>query len=51
MSAEVSCAMYLYRPMVEEENPAVVIDEDPVVLLSVNPRTTVCLKTRRIEEK
>ncbi len=34
----------------EEESPAVVIDEDPVVLLSPNPRTTLRLKTRRTEE-
>ncbi|KAK2876827.1 hypothetical protein Q8A67_020923 [Cirrhinus molitorella] len=51
MSAEVVCVMYHYRPMVEEENPAVVIDEDPVVLLSVNPRTPLCLKVRRTEEE
>lgn len=51
MSAEFSCVMYYYRPMVEEESPAVVIDEDPVVLLSANPRTTLRLKTRRTEEE
>ncbi len=36
--------------MVDEESPAVVIDEDPDVLLSANPRTTLRLKTRRTEE-
>ncbi len=33
----------------EEESPAVVIDEDPDVLLSANPRTTLRLKTRTEE--